>query len=60
MWRLHADAATRLADAIVSAGVTSITGSVVGDSSRYDGEWYPPTWSQDIQVMSPIRSRIRS
>ncbi|MEY2755873.1 MAG: putative D-alanyl-D-alanine carboxypeptidase [Actinomycetota bacterium] len=39
----------RLADAIVSAGVTSITGSVVGDSSRYDGEWYPPTWSQDIR-----------
>lgn len=39
----------RLADAIVSAGVTTITGSVVGDSSRYDGEWYPPTWSQDIR-----------
>lgn len=39
----------RLADAIVEAGVTSITGSVVGDSSRYDGEWYPPTWSQDIR-----------
>lgn len=39
----------RLADAIVEAGVTSVTGSVVGDSSRYDGEWYPPTWSDDIR-----------
>ena len=33
-----------LADAVVAAGVTQITGNVVGDSSRYDAELYPSTW----------------
>lgn len=38
-----------LADSIVAAGVTSITGSVVGDASRYDDEWYLPTWGDGLR-----------
>ncbi len=34
-----------LADAIQQAGVTRITGGLVGDGSRYDDEFYAPTWS---------------
>lgn len=37
------------ADAIVAAGVGEITGSIVGDDSRYDDEWYPPTWSSAVR-----------
>jgi D-alanyl-D-alanine carboxypeptidase/D-alanyl-D-alanine-endopeptidase (penicillin-binding protein 4) len=33
-----------LADAVLDAGVTSITGNVVGDGSRYDDEFYAPGW----------------
>lgn len=33
-----------LADATRSAGVTQITGNVIGDGSRYEPELYPPTW----------------
>jgi len=38
-----------LADSIKSAGVTSVTGSVVGDASRYDDEWYLPTWGPSLR-----------
>lgn len=38
-----------LADSIKVAGVTSITGSVVGDASRYDSELYPPSWTNDVR-----------
>ncbi len=38
-----------LADSIKAAGVTSITGSIVGDASRYDGELYPPSWASDVR-----------
>ena len=38
-----------LADSIVAAGVTSITGSIVGDASRYDDEWYLPTWGPSLR-----------
>jgi D-alanyl-D-alanine carboxypeptidase/D-alanyl-D-alanine-endopeptidase (penicillin-binding protein 4) len=34
-----------LADRVVAAGVRRITGRVVGDESRYDGQRYLPTWS---------------
>ncbi len=34
-----------LADAIQQAGVTTITGGVVGDGSRYDDEFFAPTWA---------------
>jgi serine-type D-Ala-D-Ala carboxypeptidase/endopeptidase (penicillin-binding protein 4) len=33
-----------LADAVVAAGITEITGSVRGDESRYDAERAVPTW----------------
>jgi serine-type D-Ala-D-Ala carboxypeptidase/endopeptidase (penicillin-binding protein 4) len=33
-----------LADRVVAAGVTRITGDVVGDGSRYDDERYAPGW----------------
>lgn len=38
-----------LADSIKAAGVTAITGSIVGDASRYDGELYPPSWANDVR-----------
>jgi serine-type D-Ala-D-Ala carboxypeptidase/endopeptidase (penicillin-binding protein 4) len=33
-----------LADAIQQHGVTRITGGVIGDGSRYDDEFFAPTW----------------
>jgi D-alanyl-D-alanine carboxypeptidase/D-alanyl-D-alanine-endopeptidase (penicillin-binding protein 4) len=37
-----------LADELVSAGVTSIAGNVVGDASRYDDEYFAPTWGAGV------------
>jgi serine-type D-Ala-D-Ala carboxypeptidase/endopeptidase (penicillin-binding protein 4) len=34
-----------LADVIQQAGVTEITGSIVGDGSRYDDEYFVPAWA---------------
>ena len=33
-----------LADRIVAAGITHVTGSVIGDDSRYDEQRYVPQW----------------
>lgn len=33
-----------LADSTKSAGVTQISGNVIGDGTRYDSELFPPTW----------------
>lgn len=38
-------------DQIVAAGVTRIEGSVLGDASRYDEEWYNPTWFDDVKFV---------
>ena len=38
-----------LAEHVKAAGITHITGSVVGDASRYDDEWYAPTWGKDVR-----------
>ncbi|HUC31950.1 MAG TPA: D-alanyl-D-alanine carboxypeptidase, partial [Ilumatobacteraceae bacterium] len=38
-----------LAQSIVDAGVTSVTGSVIGDASHFDDEWYPPSWGDDVR-----------
>ncbi len=37
-----------LADEVVDAGVTSVTGSVVGDGSRYDDEFFAPGWGPGV------------
>ncbi|MBI4936168.1 MAG: D-alanyl-D-alanine carboxypeptidase/D-alanyl-D-alanine-endopeptidase [Actinobacteria bacterium] len=38
-----------LAQNIRHAGVTRIDGSVIGDASRYDDEWYAPSWTDDVR-----------
>ena len=38
-----------LAASIRTAGVTRITGSIIGDASRYDDEWYAPSWTKDVR-----------
>lgn len=37
-----------LADRVVAAGVTSVSGSVVGDGSRYDDEYFAPGWGDGV------------
>lgn len=37
-----------LADGVRAAGVTRITGSVLGDGSRYDDEFYAPGWGNGV------------
>lgn len=34
----------QLVDAVVATGLRRIDGNIVGDGSRYDTEFYPPTW----------------
>jgi D-alanyl-D-alanine carboxypeptidase/D-alanyl-D-alanine-endopeptidase (penicillin-binding protein 4) len=38
----------RLADAVVGAGITRIDGTVIGDGSRYDDEFFVEEWSEGI------------
>jgi D-alanyl-D-alanine carboxypeptidase/D-alanyl-D-alanine-endopeptidase (penicillin-binding protein 4) len=37
-----------LADGVVAAGVTSVSGDVVGDGSRYDDEYFAPGWGVGV------------
>ena len=37
-----------LADAVVAAGVTTIGGTVLGDGSRYDDEFFIPSWGASV------------
>ena len=37
-----------LADALVAAGITSVSGNVVGDASRYDDEYFAPSWAVGV------------
>ncbi len=37
-----------LADSVVAAGVTEVTGGVVGDGSRYDDEFFAPGWGDGV------------
>lgn len=41
---------TVLADRVRDAGVTTVTGRVVGDGSRYDDERFAPTLTQDVKA----------
>ncbi len=47
---IHPTSVEALADAMVAAGVTQITGQVLGDDGRYDEERYPPGWAGDVRV----------
>ena len=40
-----------LADEIAASGVKLITGSVIGDESRYDDERFVPTWGDGIRAI---------
>jgi D-alanyl-D-alanine carboxypeptidase/D-alanyl-D-alanine-endopeptidase (penicillin-binding protein 4) len=37
-----------LADAIVAAGITRINGTVIGDGTRYDDEWFVDSWGPGV------------
>jgi serine-type D-Ala-D-Ala carboxypeptidase/endopeptidase (penicillin-binding protein 4) len=37
-----------LADALVDAGITRIEGTVIGDGSRYDDEFFVDEWGEDV------------
>lgn len=41
----------QLADSVVAAGVRRVTGSVIGDASRYDAEYYAPDWPQSAHFV---------
>jgi D-alanyl-D-alanine carboxypeptidase/D-alanyl-D-alanine-endopeptidase (penicillin-binding protein 4) len=45
---LHPTSVEALADSLKAAGITTITGSVVGDGSRYDDERHPPGWGTSV------------
>ena len=40
-----------LADAFVAAGITRINGSLVGDGTRYDDEFFVDGWGDDVKVV---------
>jgi serine-type D-Ala-D-Ala carboxypeptidase/endopeptidase (penicillin-binding protein 4) len=48
---LNATSLDALADAVAAAGITRIDGNVVGDGSRYDDEWFHPSWPDDVLVV---------
>lgn len=44
----NATSLDQLAQRVADAGVTAIQGSVLGDGSRYDDEFYVDTWGADV------------
>jgi serine-type D-Ala-D-Ala carboxypeptidase/endopeptidase (penicillin-binding protein 4) len=40
-----------LADAFVAAGITRINGSLIGDGTRYDDEFFVEGWGDDIKIV---------
>ena len=52
-----------LADRVVAAGVTQITGRVVGDESRYDTQRYVASWPEryiSAPEIGPMSAGFRS
>lgn len=47
---LNATSLDTLADSVAAAGITHIQGDVVGDGSRFDDEFFHPSWPADILV----------
>ncbi len=47
---LNATSLDTLADSVAAAGITRIDGNIVGDGSRYDDEFFHPSWPEDIYV----------
>ena len=47
---LNATSLDALADSIAAEGITSVEGNIVGDGSRYDDEFFHPSWPDDIYV----------
>jgi serine-type D-Ala-D-Ala carboxypeptidase/endopeptidase (penicillin-binding protein 4) len=50
---VHSDLGA-LADRVVASGITHITGSVVGDDSRYDAQRFLPQWPTRFAVAAEI------
>ncbi len=46
---IHSTPLEQLADAVVAAGVTRVEGRLLGDASRYDDEWFNPTWAPELR-----------
>ncbi len=47
---LNATSLDTLADSVAAAGITRIDGNIIGDGSRYDDEFFHPSWPEDIYV----------
>ena len=47
---LNATSLDTLADSVAAAGITRVDGNIVGDGSRYDDEFFHPSWPEDIYV----------
>jgi serine-type D-Ala-D-Ala carboxypeptidase/endopeptidase (penicillin-binding protein 4) len=47
---LNATSLDALADSIAATGVTRIDGNIVADGSRFDDEFFHPSWPEDIYV----------
>jgi D-alanyl-D-alanine carboxypeptidase/D-alanyl-D-alanine-endopeptidase (penicillin-binding protein 4) len=39
-----------LAAAVVATGVRQVTGSIVGDATRYDDEFFAPSWDEEVRA----------
>ena len=45
---INATSLDELADRVQAAGVTSVTGAVLGDGSRHDDEYFAPDWGTGV------------
>ena len=39
----------QLVSGLQAAGISAVQGAVIGDASRYDDEWYAPSWTNDVR-----------